>query len=772
MVKIGSFEEGKNVGSRSFSAGQMEALIALCDTLLPSIDVSQLPVDDISAVKFYQTSASMAGTPNPVSVLLKEKLQHPKIYLSRLALWALSTWIGTFIVCGRLSLSSHFPYFQKFSQISLQKREQILLSWSRSYISLLRLLFAAAKLFTLLTFFTQVNEKEENISWKAIGYCGPDPNFKKQKPNPKRVEKIENKSSSENQEHEDSSKDGLFEPIYRGIIKLNQPKKIIFDKLEKLGFPVSIPHSKNPKMKSFNPSFVIKCDAVVVGSGSGGGVVAGVLANAGYKVLVLEKGSYFSRKDLTLLEGQAMDQMYLGHGILATENMDVLMLAGSTVGGGSTINWSASFQTPAHIMKEWSENYSIKLFESKLYQEALDVVCQKMGVQSEFGEEGFNSMILRKGCHKLGLPVENVPRNSPSDHYCGWCCLGCKDGKKKGTTETWLKDLVDSGNGAILPECEAIQVIHKRKDKITGRSSAVGVAFEFQHQGVKEIGFVESEVTVIACGALCTPALLKRSGLKNPNIGKNLHVHPVIMGWGYFPDTTSSDVIWPEADKKSYEGGIMTAMSKLTVSPEDSGFNTVIQTPALHPGMFAALFPWSSGLEFKTKMRNFSRTTHIFALARDKGSGIVTSPSSISYKLDNADEENLKKGLERVLRILAAAGAEEIGTHHCHGRTLKVKEVSHEEFEKFVKEESSRPMKNLSTPICSAHQMGSCRMGVDSRSSAVDTKAETWEVEGLFVADSSVFPTALGVNPMVTIQAISYCTAQSVLEVLERKKCI
>ncbi|CAA2992727.1 long-chain-alcohol oxidase FAO4A [Olea europaea subsp. europaea] len=696
-----------------------------------------------------------------VSVLLKEKLQHPKIYLSRLALWALSTWIGTFVLCGRLSLSSHFPYFLRFSQISLHKREQILLSWSSSYISLLRLLFTAAKIFTLLIFFTQVNEKEENVSWKAIGYCGPDPNFKNKK------------RSGERRDQEDSSEDDMSEPLYKGIINLYQPRQIIFDKLEKLGFSVSIPHSKTPKMKSFNPSFVIKCDAVVVGSGSGGGVIAGVLAKAGYKVLVLEKGSYFSKKDLTLLEGQAMDQMYLGHGILATENMDILLLAGSTVGGGSTINWSASFRTPAHIMKEWSEDYSLKLFESKLYQEALDIVCQKMGVQSEIKEEGFNNMILRKGCQNLGFPVENVPRNSPSDHYCGWCCLGCKDGKKKDTTETWLVDLVDSGNGAILPECEAIRVVHKRNDKVTGRRSiAVGVAFEFQHRGVKEIGLVESEVTVIACGALCTPALLKRSGLKNPNIGKNLHVHPVIMGWGYFPDTPSSDVIWPEADKKSYKGGILTAMSKVTVNPEDSGHNAIIQTPALHPGMFASLFPWSSGLEFKTKMRNFSRTTHIFALARDKGSGTVTNPSTISYKFDNADEENLKKGLERVLRILAAAGAEEIGTHHGRGKTLKVKEASLEELEKFVKEESSRPVKNLSTSICSAHQMGSCRMGVDSSSSAVDSKAETWEVERLFVADSSVFPTALGVNPMVTIQAISYCTAQSVIEVLGRKTYI
>lgn len=185
-------------------------------------------------------------------------------------------------------------------------------------------------------------------------------------------------------------------------------------------------------------------------------------------------------------------------------------------------------------MKEWSEEYSLKLFESKLYQEALDIVCQKMGVQSEFEEEGFNNMILRKGCQNLGFPVENIPRNSPSGHYCGWCCFGCKDGKKKGTTETWLVDLVDSGNGAILPECEAIQVVHKRNDKVTGRrSSAVGVSFEFQHRGVKEIGLVESEVTVIACGALCTPALLKRSGLKNPNIGntEKYRLKAQIVNW-------------------------------------------------------------------------------------------------------------------------------------------------------------------------------------------------------------------------------------------------
>ncbi|KAL2236793.1 UNVERIFIED_CONTAM: Long-chain-alcohol oxidase FAO4A [Sesamum indicum] len=743
--------------STYLSSGQMEALTALCDTLLPS-----LHVDDDSLIQFYQTSASMAATPHALSVLLGGKVQHPKIYLSNLAVWLLSTRIGTFVLCGRKSLSSNFPYFQRFSMVSHEEREQILLSWSDSRFSLLRILFKAVKMFTLLLFFTQVNEKDENVSWKAIGYCRPDLKTRKLR--------IKNTQLGNEVPEEEKylSEEERFGPLHKGIIDFDQSRETVLDKLQNLGFTVTLPDIKDTRVESLSPSFTIKCDAVVVGSGSGGGVVAGVLAKAGYKVLVIEKGSYLARSRLSLLEGQAMDQMYLGHGILGTENMNVLVVAGSTVGGGSTINWSASIRTPPHVIEEWGGKYKLGLFGSKAYDEALDVVCQKMGVQMEFEHEGFNNMVLRKGCENLGYPVQTIPRNAPSDHYCGWCCLGCKDGGKKGVSETWLVDLVESGNGAVLPQSEAIKVISR---KVNGRKRAVGIAFEFLNRGVKETAIVESEVTVVACGAICTPPLLKRSGLKNPNIGKNLHLHPVVMAWGYFPDAPSSDA-WPEAEKKSYEGAIMTAMSTVVANPEASGYGAIIQTPALHPGMFSALMPWLSGRDIKNRMCRFSRTAHIFALARDKGSGVITSPTDISYKLDNADQANLSNGIEKVLRILAAAGAEEIGTHHKNGRVLKVKLAEKEEFERFVKEESLRPLENLSSPISSAHQMGSCRMGVDPTWSAVRPTGETWEVEGLYVADSSVFPTALGVNPMVTIQAIAYCTAQSVLEALGSKVLI
>ncbi|KAI7995047.1 Long-chain-alcohol oxidase FAO4A [Camellia lanceoleosa] len=755
--------------SKSLSSAQMESLSALCDTFLPSINVSNgTTIDDDSLATFYRTSASMAGTQHQVEELIMVKLQHPKLFLMRLTLWLLSTWIGTLILCGRASLSSHFPYFQRFSKVSQQKREEIVYSWSVSFIYLQRMFFLSLKFLILLTFFTQINDEDENLSWKAIGYCGPDPDFKMRTKKNKKLYEMGYLPSEDQGKEKDVDKEELFGPLYKGLIHLNNPRQIIAETLRRSGFQVSIPHKKNTKPNSLTPTLIIKCDAVVVGSGSGGGVIAGVLAKAGYKVLVLEKGKYYARSKLSLLEGPTMDQMYMGNGLLATEDMGVVVLAGSTVGGGSTVNWSASIRTPQHVLKEWSEQCELELFDSILYKEALDVVCEKMGVQNEFNDEGFHNAVLRSGCHELGYPVNTIPRNSQANHYCGWCCFGCKDGRKKGTSETWLVDLVNSGNGAILPSCQATKVLHKRK-KGRDRSTTTGVAFEFQYKGFKEVCIVESKVTVVACGALSTPSLLKRSGLKNPNIGKNLHLHPVTMAWGYFPDNPLPNT-WPEVEKKSYEGGIMTAMSTVVGNFSKSGYGAVIQTPALHPGMFSVLMPWVSGIDIKMRMCKFSRTAHIFALARDKGSGEVVSPSSISYRMDKIDEENLKRGLEKVLRILAAAGAEEIGTHHCNGKTLNVKQVSSHEFEKFVKKESSRSLRNLLTPICSAHQMGSCRMGVDPKGSAVNQMGETWEVEGLYVADSSVFPTALGVNPMVTVQAIAYCTAQSVLEVLKRKK--
>ncbi|KAL6008628.1 hypothetical protein ACLOJK_034142 [Asimina triloba] len=757
LLRGGSFDYPNTLSPR-----QMSSLNAVCDALLPSIHLQHPENEHVR--DFYATSATMAGTPQLLGSFLSGRLVHPAMGLLRLALWLLSTWYGTLLACGTASITREFPYVKSFPELTQERREQILLSWSLSSSPFHRMFFKCIKFVTLRVFFSQVDENNHNVSWKAIGYCGADPDFinwKKKGGEEKAPNGISQKEEEEEEEEQ------CFGPLYRALLDMEKPKEVIIETLKKAGFPISIHHGRTiVPSSSSSPCLSIHCDAVVVGSGSGGGVVAGVLAKAGYKVVVLEKGNYFARRSLSLLEFPTIDQMYEGNGLIATDNLGALFLAGSTVGGGSAVNWSGSIPTPAHVTDEWSRKLGLELFSSKAYQHALDAVCKRMGVESEVSEESLNNAVLRRGCLELGYPVKNVPRNSPADHHCGWCHLGCKDGRKQGTQETWLVDAVNSGNAVILPGCRALKVLQLQGKKEGGRKVAAGVVFECKskNKNEMEIYVVESKVTVVACGALTTPVLLKKSGLRNAHIGKHLHIHPTVMAWGYFPPCR-----WPEAEKKSYNGGIMTAMSTVVSNFDTSGYGCLIQTPALHPGMFSVGMPWMSGLDMKQRMSRFSRTAHVFALVRDKGEGRVNYPKSLTYDLAAGDEENLNRALEKSLRILAAAGAEEIGTHHCKGYRLNVGEASAEEFERFVKEASSASLRDLSTPINSAHQMGSCRMGMNPKESAVNPRGETWEVEGLFVADTSVFPTALGVNPMVTVQAISYCTAQSVIRLLQRE---
>ncbi|CAA7395560.1 unnamed protein product [Spirodela intermedia] len=727
---------------------QLESLAACCDAFIPSAEVPGGIASDEDLDRFYGTSASMVTIPEHIAGLISKKQLHPAIPLLRMALWLLSTRCGTFAICGGASLSKSFPYFRKFSKVEEPRREEILVNLSRSSFGLKRLLFRCLKILTVRLYFQRADEMNGNPSWKAIGYCGRDPDLPTLDDRWRRAAPV------------DEALETLFPdlqlmgPLYQSLVDMSgteQPPN--FRALHELGSPVA----------GNGSPLTLQCDAVVVGSGSGGSVVAGVLANAGYRVIVLDKGRYFPTATLSLLEGPSHEQMYEKGGMVSSDDLSVLVLAGATVGGGSAVNWSASFTTPDHVLNEWREEHGLKLFGQPAFREALEAVCARLGVSPSTSAgtpaERLSSAVLRRGCSTLGYPVVNIPVNAPPGHDCGWCHLGCKDGKKKSTLETWLADMTASGNGVILAGCRAVKVTTSRQ-KGGRRPVATGVIAKFKYGEV----VVKSKVTVVACGALNTPGFLRRSGLKNPNIGRHLHLHPTVMAWGYFPDGTTSGN-WLSPEKKSYTGELLTTMSPV---PGESTYGVIIQTPAMHPGAFSVLTPWISSADFRRRMIRFPRTATLFALARDRGSGCSRKyPASLSYKLDAADEKTLQQGMERMLRILAAAGAEEVGTHHRDGEVFKVKGSSLEELESYVRRASGRGLRDSATPISTAHQMGSCRMGMDPRTSAVNENGETWEVGRLFVADTSVFPTALGINPMVTVQAIAYCTAQNILEVLQ-----
>lgn len=737
---------GKAAYPHPFSKSQMECLTAICDSIVPAIEPqpespavnnSAARVDPSEAVKrFYRLSGSENGVPEHVAGLIAKNVIQLGITIAWTMLWLLSTRLGTFLLCGRASLSGAFPYVQRFAAVPRWKREKILYDWGNdtgfALGSLLSLSFKLFKSICLFAFYSLEGPDGTNPTWPAIGYARP---------------------------HESLGTGarvlggGVIDDS-GGASKLKQ----LLEDAEKFTVTEESLECRNLMLKKrISPAgkcMKVECDVVVVGSGSGGGVAAGVLAQEGYSVLVLEKGKYHAGHDLSLSEGPSLDKMYQSGCMLTTLDCGVVVLAGATVGGGSTINWSACIRTPAHVLKEWTNEHGLRFFGEEEYEIAMDTVCARLGVVNGCEKEGFQNVVLRKGCQKLGYNVENVPRNNSADHYScgGFCNLGCKSGKKKGTAETWLVDAVAAG-ARVLAGCKALAVVHAPGIHSLKQNRAKGVLARLG-QGQDHV-FVQARVVVVASGALGTPPLLQASGLRNRNIGKNLHLHPVRVAWGYFPPGD-------EPDGKCYEGDIISSMCKI------EGSSAMIQTPIFHPGAFSSWSPWVSGRDMKERMVRYSRTASLFALVRDKGSGRVWKENYLSYKVDEGshDGENLARGLERALRILIAAGAAEVGTHRMDGERFNVAEARQEEIEDFLGK--VRRKSKFSTPHFSAHQMGSCRMGMDPATSCVDENGESWEVEGLFVSDASVLPTALGVNPMITVESVSFCISRRVSRFLRR----
>lgn len=495
---------------------------------------------------------------------------------------------------------------------------------------------------------------------------------------------------------------------------------------------------------------VLDCDVAVVGSGAGGGVVAGLLAEAGMEVVVLEKGGNPGSRDFTQIEGDMLSRYYLDGGLIMTQSGSLPILAGSCLGGGTAINYTTSFPLPPATRGEWDRLSGLGLFSGPRFQRSLDRVAMRLDVGTRWSTPGVRDQLLERGCRSLGWHVDVIPRNVTGCREgteCGYCGYGCRHGAKNSTARTYLAAAARTG-ARLVSGCE-VQRVLVQGGRATGvEGTAAGPGGTTQHVTVR------AKIVVAACGSISTPALLKRSGLDNPAIGRGLRLHPASGVAGIFPQRV-----------EPWTGALQTRYSDQFADSGD-GYGAKFETAPIHFALPASGFGWASAVRHREDIARIAHLSLVGVLLRDRDPGRVAVARDgrprVHYELSHHDVANVRRGLIGAAQVLAAAGATEVFSLHTPPARAATAEPGW--LARFGDTMDRRGYTKCRMSYITFHQMASCAMGADPGRSVVGETGESHEVRGLYVADGSAFPTSSGVNPMITIMALADHVARGIIE--------
>lgn len=474
----------------------------------------------------------------------------------------------------------------------------------------------------------------------------------------------------------------------------------------------------------------LECDVVVVGTGAGGAPVAHELAERGHAVLMLEEGSYFERKDFT---GRPLDmqrRMYRDAGFtMAIGNSIFPIPVGRTVGGTTTINSGTCFRAPASTLARWRDDLGL----SELTEEHLEPYFRKVErtlqvTPADMRYVGKPGEVIARGCDVLGYAHAPLPRNAPECDGQGLCCFGCPTDAKRSTNVSYVPRALAAG---------AQVVTGVRVDGVQTRGgAAIGVTGVVRGPDGDSRLNVRAKVVVLACGTFYTPTLLLRSGLANGSgqVGRNLSIHPASQAMALFDEEIRAwDTIPQGYSIHEFEGeGIL-------YEGATAPFEMLASVLSLH------------GRRYTQIVEHFNRVAAFGFMIKDTSRGRVRlGPGGrplLTYWLRDEDVRKMQRAMAILARVYFAAGAKEVYPGLWgHDVLRNLDDVEHM---------ANARVAARHFDITAYHPLGTCRMGPDRRTSVVSPTSETHDVRNLWICDGSALPSSLGVNPQVTIMALS-----------------
>ncbi len=479
-----------------------------------------------------------------------------------------------------------------------------------------------------------------------------------------------------------------------------------------------------------------ECDVAIVGSGAGGAVAAAMLAEAGLDVLVLEAGESFDRESYPAEPLDAIARLYRDGGLTIAEGRPPIPVpVGRAVGGTTVVNSGTCFRAPGAVLEDWRRRFGVdwateldsEFAEAEEFLRVTPVNRERMGR---------NGQLAMEGAAALGASGGPIARNAGGCVQCSSCPFGCEIDAKRGMHVSYLPRAVAAG-ARLRTGVEARGVLVE-----DGR--AAGVSCEIAADGTKTHlrgGFssrrrrysVRARVgTIVAGGALGTPELLLRSGLGGGQVGRNLHIHPACWVGARYPE-----------EVRGWDG----VMQSYFVDEWEQ--QRLLLEATFTPLAFGGAWLQGTGREHQRSMLEFDHVGSIGVHLSDESSGRIGLAADGSlrtrYKLTQSDADRLTFGIARAAEIHFAAGATEVYPNISRANILTPSKLSAFETTRFKPSELR---------LEAFHPMGTARIappgdGVCAPDGSVHGTRD------LYVADASLFPTSVGVNPMMTIIAFA-----------------
>jgi choline dehydrogenase-like flavoprotein len=492
----------------------------------------------------------------------------------------------------------------------------------------------------------------------------------------------------------------------------------------------------------------ISYDIVIVGSGAGGGTVAqelSPLCRQGLRIAVLEKGPRLRDDEFTGRELEMAGALYEDGGGFLTADGTMTIAFGCAYGGSTVVYTGTSMLPPERVIRRWDVP---GLTHADLDGRARKFMAENNAHLVEDGLINENNKLFVEGCRKLKYDVQQFPVNIKGCRGSSLCNLGCPNQAKQGTDRVQLPRAEQNGV-EVVTRCEVLTVGEKT---LAARVAAKPAGAKGDPSPWEPGDYqIDAKIVVLSAGAVNTPALLLRSGMGRslPRLGYGFTSHPAFIIVGEHARPIVNFVGHP----KSYYVDQFAESDRFVLE-------TCMYFPFITAKSMAGF-----GEPHSAFMRAFPRLQMILVLACDEADAHnrVTIDKAgrpvVHYRFQPKGIYGLMSGAYTAAKILFAAGAVRVHMPVARDPTIEAGDAGR--LEEIAAAAEFRPGK---TPVSAAHPQGGCGMGIGPSDSVTDSYGRVHGLPWLFVADASLFPNSLEINPYVTIMALADRVAQRIRE--------